>query len=186
VIRDTQLNSLDGIFTSQSSVGTLSITENPYMFQIRSPLRNVTESLFIRNNGRNVTVELDSLEWLTNGTISNCSGVLIPNLQTFRGGLSFIQNSFSKLEAPNLQSASGSLVISDSPNLTNLSIPLLQSLQGGLNIENNTVLSTIQMPALNNVGENLRIIGNNVTSIDGFPNLVTVAGGIDLEGSFEK
>ena len=147
-------------------------------------IRNITESVVITNNAPDVQVNFASLEWLTNGTFSNCSEVLIPILQTVHGGVYFTQNSFSKLEAPYLQSASGSFVISGSYDLSNLSIPLLQSLQGGLDIENNKALNTILMPALNYLGEDLIIINNNVTVVDGFPNLVTVEGNIDLEGSF--
>jgi len=159
-IQNTQLNSLDGI--NLQVVDTIYIANNNYLEDINMQLGNITESLTLEANGRNVSAIFPNMIWANNMTFRNVSTVSIPSLSAVNGSLGFYSNMFSDLSATNLTTVGGSLSFVSNTDLTNISMPLLKSVSGGFQIANNTELEII----------------------DGFPVLATVGGALDFYGNF--
>jgi hypothetical protein len=161
-ISNTQLNTLDGINLDQ--VTTFDINNNNYLKTISTQVGNITGSLNIEANGKNLTVDFPNLEWAYNMTFRNCSNILLPSLSTVNGSLGFYENYMSIVSAPNLTSTGGSLAFVANPDLTNISMPLLTTVGGGFQIANNSALMII----------------------NGFEELKTVAGALDFTGNFTE
>lgn len=159
-IQNTQLNTLDGI--NLQTVDQMTIANNNYLDDISMQLGNVTTSLILEANGRNVSANFPNLEWAFNMTFRNCSTVTIPSLASLNGSMGFYANFFESIAAPNLTTVGGSLSFVSNEDLTNISFPELKTVTGGLQVANNTELK----------------------SIDGFPALETVGGALDFSGNF--
>ena len=161
-IQNTQLNTLDGI--NLQTVDQMTIANNNYLDDISMQLGNVSTSLILEANGRNVSAIFPNLEWAFNMTFRNCSQVSIPSLASLNGSMGFYANFFQSLSAPNLTTVGGSLSFVSNEDMTNISFPELKTVTGGLQVANNTALQ----------------------NINGFPALQTVGGALDFNGNFTK
>ncbi|KAK5110758.1 hypothetical protein LTR62_005635 [Meristemomyces frigidus] len=165
-IQNTQLNSLNGI--NLQVVDTMTIANNPYLNEINMQLGNISTSLVLEANGRNVSATFPNLEWANNMTFRNVSTISIPSLASINGSMGFISNFFTSIVAPNLTSVGamggGSLSFVSNADMTNLSFPELTTVGGGLQVANNTALNTV----------------------NGFPSLKTVGGALDFNGNFSN
>ncbi|KAK0792326.1 cell wall protein Ecm33 [Friedmanniomyces endolithicus] len=161
-IQNTQLNTLDGI--NLQKVDQMTIANNPYLNVINMQLGNITQSLIIEANGRNVSATFPNLEWAYNMTFRNVSQISIPSLASINGSMGFYNNFFSSISGPNLTTVGGSLSFVSNEAMTNLSFPELTTVGGGLQVANNTALQ----------------------SVDGFGALKTVGGALDFNGNFSS
>jgi len=159
-IQNTQLNNLEGI--NLQMIETLNVVNNPYLNEINMQLGNVSTSLTLEANGRNVSATFPNLEWAQNITFRNVSTASLPSLASVNGSAGFFANFFTSFSAPNLTSVGQDLSFLSNEMMTNLSFPELTSVGGGLQVANNTKLG----------------------SIDGFPALKTVGGALDFNGNF--
>lgn len=159
-IQNTQLNTLDGI--DLQMVDSMTIANNNYLDMINMQLGNISQSLIIEANGRNVSATFPNLEWAYNMTFRNVSSVSIPSLASINGSMGFYANFMDAVAAPNLTTVGGTLSFVSNEDLTNVSFPELKTVTGGLQVANNTALKTI----------------------NGFPALQTVGGALDFNGNF--
>ena len=161
LITNTQLQSLQGI--DLMVVDNFNINNNPYLTSVEVQLVNITTSLTIQANSRNLVASFPYLQTALNMTFRNVSEVKGPSLLTVNGSLIVDDNLFESFTAPNL-TKSGGFVFVGNPNLKNISLPQLTQIGGGFQIANNSKL----------------------LNIDGFKNLKTVDGAIDFSGNFTK
>lgn len=159
-IQNTELNTLDGI--NLQVVDTFYIANNPFLNEISMQLGNITTSLIIEANGREVVANFPDLDWAYNMTFRNVSSVNIQSLSSINGSLGFYSNEFLNVSAANLTTVGGSLSFVSNSDLTNITMPSLTTVTGGFQIANNTALK----------------------SIDGFPKLATIGGALDFYGNF--
>jgi hypothetical protein len=178
-IQNTQLDTLDGI--NLQTVDQMIIANNPYLNDINMQLGNVTQSLILEANGRNVTADFPDMIWAYNVTFRNVSQVSIPSLASVNGSMGFFANFFSGVSAPNLTTVGGTLSLVSNADMTNMSFPELKTVSGGLQVANNTVIKTIDFPALQTVGGALDFYGN-FTTVD-LPQLSDVRGAFNLQSS---
>jgi hypothetical protein len=166
-IEDTTLKTLDGI--NLDTVDTFTVINNRYLTSISTQVTNVGSIINIASNGIGLTVDLPNLVWAANATFRNTSSVTIPSLATVNGTLTFDENLFSNLAAPNLTaigtSSVGSLTLAGNPSLNNFSFPLLKSIAGANNIANNSALTNISFPSLTSVGGAIFFTGNFTTYV---------------------
>lgn len=104
------------------------------------------------------------MQSLHQGSFRNLAGVSLDSLGKVDGDLSFISNTFSSLELPNVTEIAGTLTLSNNKQLSKLALPELHHLGGALSLGNNTELGTV----------------------DAFPKLEEVDGTLDLTGSFQE
>jgi len=157
-IQNTQLNTLDGI--DLTSVDQLTVANNNYLDAITMQLGNVSTSMILLANGRNVSASFPNLEWAYNMTLSNLTSISVPSLASLNGSLGFYYNYFSELSTPNLTTVGGSLSLVSNDALTNLSMPELKTVTGGLTVSADTDLKTITFPSLQTVGGALEFDGS--------------------------
>lgn len=181
-IEDTTLKTLDGI--NLDTVDTFTVINNRFLTSISTQVSSVGSIMNIASNGIGLTVDLPNLVWAANATFRNTSSVMIPSLTTINGTLTFDENLFSDLSAPNLTAigtSGGSLTLAGNPSLTNFSFPLLKSIAGANNIANNSALMNISFPSLTSVGGAIFFTGNFTTP--NLPVLTSVVGGFTLEST---
>jgi len=180
-IRNTQLNSLDGI--NLAMVDTMDIQNNNYLDDITMQLGNVSTSLNVYANGRNVSVILPNLEWAARISIANASTISFPSLASVNGSLGLYSNFFESVAAPNLTDVGGTLAIVSNEKATNVSFPQLTTVTGGLSVQNNTELADVSgFPVLETVGGALDMYGNAIEKAD-FPALKDVKGAFNLQSN---
>jgi hypothetical protein len=160
-IQDTQLSSLDGINLEVAE--TFLVTNNRYLTSINMQLGNVSDSIILGANSRNLVIEFPNLIWANNMTISNCSEFSAPSLETVNGSVAFYYSTFQNLSAANLTEVGGDLTFVANNALTNISMPMLTSV-GSLAVANNSALETV----------------------NGFGALETIAGALDFDGGFTE
>lgn len=179
-IQNTQLNTLDGI--NLQVVDTFYIANNNYLDMINMQLGNITTSLTLEANGRNVSAIFPNLDWAYNMTFRNVSAVSIPSLASLNGSMGFYSNEFMTVNAPNLTSVGGSLSFVSSADLTNVSMPMLKTITGGFQIANNTEYKIVNgFNSLQTIGGALDFYGN-FTSVT-FPALENVRGAFNIQSS---
>ncbi|KAK5127362.1 hypothetical protein LTR85_006701 [Meristemomyces frigidus] len=178
-IINTQLATLDGI--DLTTVDSMTISNNDYLNDIDMQIGNISTSLIIEANGRNVTASFPNLEWAYNITLRNVTEVYIPSLASLNGSMGFYANFFTSIAAPNLTTVGGSLSFVSNEDMTNMSFPELKTVNGGLQVANNTALKTIDFPSLQTVGGALDFNGN-FTTVE-LPDLEDVKGAFNLQSS---
>lgn len=157
-IQNTQLNTLDGI--NLQTVDSMTLTNNNYLDDITMQIGNISTSLILEANGRNVSAVFPNLEWAFNMTFRNVSSVSIPSLTSLNGSMGFYANFFTTLAAPNLTTIGGSLSFVSNQDLTNITMPELKTVGGGLQVANNTALGGLNLPSLTTVGGAFDFYGN--------------------------
>jgi hypothetical protein len=168
-IENTGLTTLDGI--NLDTVDTMDINNNRRLTKISTQVGSVGTLLNIASNGLDLAVDLPNLEWASNATFRNASKISIPSLAVINGTLTFDENNFSDLTAPNLTSVGnmkldqGSFSFVGNPGIKNLTLPALKTIAGANNIQNNTDLTTIGFPALTYVGGAISFAGNFSTYV---------------------
>jgi len=179
-IQNTQLNTLDGI--NLQVVDTFMIANNPYLEDITMQLGNITTSLTIEANGRNVSAIFPNLDWAFNITLRNVSTVSIPSLGSVNGSMGFYSNEFMTVNAPNITTVGGSLSFVSNIDLTNVTMPELTTIGGGFQIANNTQYKIVNaFPKLATVGGALDFYGNFTSVL--LPALSDVRGAFNLQSS---
>jgi len=123
-------------------------------------LGNITQSLTLQSNGRNVSATFPNLIWANNMTIRNVSSISIPSLAKLNGSLGFYSNEVPSISAPNLTMVGGALSFVSNTDLTQLNMPMLMSVGGGLQVANNTELDTVSFAMLKTIGGALDFNGN--------------------------
>ena len=155
-IQNTFLSSLTGI--NLVTVQSLDISNNNRLRTFAADLGNVTQSLVIGTNGKNLEVSFPDLVWAANMTFRNVSSVDLPSLAVVNGSLGFYGNYLTDVKAPKLTSVGafatgqGSLAFVANSKLTEIDMPLLKTVGGAAQIANNTMLANITFPALESVG----------------------------------
>lgn len=158
-IQNTGLYNLEGIDLDE--VESVTIANNNDLTEISMSVDHIAGSLSLQSNGRDLSVDLSSMEWVYNATFRNCSDVSLDSLAAVNGSLGFISNFMDTISAPNLTTVGGTLGFISNSALTNVSMPELKMLTGGLLIANNS----------------------NYEDVDGFPRLTTVMGNVDCSGN---
>ena len=164
LITNTFLSTLDGI--NLATCGTMDINNNNRLLTFSTQVANITQSLNIDSNGKQLQLSLPNLIWAANMTLRNVSSVSMPSLATVNGSLGFYENYFTEVLAPNLTSVGnsgtnvGSLAFVANPSLTNISMPLLKSIGGADQIANNSALTAIDFSSLSTIGGSLDFSGN--------------------------
>lgn len=158
-ISDTELSSLDGI--NLEVADTIIVTNNRYLTSINMQLGNVTDSIILGANSKDLVIEFPNLIWANNMTISNCSEFTAQSLETVNGSVAFYYSTFKTLSAANLTEVGGDLTFVANNELTNISMPMLESV-GSLAIANNSALE----------------------EVNGFAALATISGAVDFDGAF--
>ncbi|KJX96450.1 gpi-anchored cell wall organization protein ecm33 [Zymoseptoria brevis] len=158
-ISDTELSSLDGI--NLEVADTIIVTNNRYLTSINMQLGNVTDSIILGANSKDLVIEFPNLIWANNMTISNCSEFTAQSLETVNGSVAFYYSTFKTLSAANLTEVGGDLTFVANNELTNISMPMLESV-GSLAIANNSALE----------------------EVNGFASLATISGAVDFDGAF--
>lgn len=158
-IENTQLNSLDGINLEQ--VNDFTIASSRSLVEINMQLANVSDSLLITDNGRNVSATFPNLIWANSMEINNVSSLDFPSLHVVNSSFSFNSDYLTEINGPNVTMIGKDLSIVSSPQLTNVSFPVLTQIGGGLTIANNTELKNITgFPSLETIGGALNYYGN--------------------------
>ncbi|KAK4549771.1 hypothetical protein LTR36_005072 [Oleoguttula mirabilis] len=178
-IINTQLATLDGI--DLTTVDSMTISNNDYLDDINMQIGNISTSLIIEANGRNVSASFPNLEWAYNITLRNVTAVSMPSLASLNGSMGFYANFFTSVAAPNLTTVGGSLSFVSNEDMTNITFPELKTVSGGLQVANNTAIKSISFPALETVGGALDFNGN-FTSVT-LPDLEDVKGAFNLQSS---
>jgi hypothetical protein len=151
------------------TVGTIDINNNNRLTKFNTQIANITGSANIASNGKNLAVSFPNLIWAADLTFRNVSTVSIPSLAAVNGTLTFDENYFTSIAAPNLTAVGntatgkGSLAFVANSAVTNVTIPLLKTIGGGLQIANNSALQTISFPVLTTVGGAVDLTGNFTT-----------------------
>lgn len=187
VIQNSFFSTLDGI--NLMTVESIDISNNNRLTTFSTQVANITTSANIASNGKNLAVSLPNLIWAAELTFRNVSSVTIPSLATVNGSLTFDENYFSSLSAPNLTSVGstlngkGSLALVANTAITNFTIPLLKTVGGGIQIANNSELQTISFPVLTTVGGAVDLTGNFTTP--NLPAIKNVVGAMNIESTAE-
>jgi hypothetical protein len=185
LIGNTFLSSLAGI--NLNEVDELEISNNNRLTSFVSNLGNVTKSLIIGTNGRNLQVSFPRLTWAFSMTFRNISAVSLPSLTTVNGTLGFYGNFLEGISAPKLVSVgqfntgAGGLAFVANSRLTQIDMPVLKTVGGAAQIANNTALETIDFPALESVGGAVDYSGTFGTPK--LPKLKDVRGGFNLQST---
>jgi hypothetical protein len=184
-IENTFLTTLDGI--NLASVNNLDINNNRRLSMFSTQIASVGTLLNVASNAQNLVVELPNLIWAANATFRNVSSVTIPSLAVVNGSLTFDENYFTSISAPNLTSvgnlgySSGALAFVANAQLQNITLPALKTIGGAALISNNTALTSISLPALSQVGGAIDFVGN-YSSVN-LQGLTNVAGGFNLQST---
>lgn len=161
-IADTFINDLSGL--KLATVETLNINNNQRLAKFSSGLVNVTDTLIINNNGKNMEINLSKLE--------SASEIQIANVKAFR--------------VPSLENVGASLKLDKCENLQSFIAPNLTKVKNAVSFINNKNLGNVSLPKLKEIGGDLRIVNNTkLTDLDGFPKLEVMAS-INFGGNFEK
>jgi len=161
-IANTGLTSLEGIDVFELKV--FDVNNNVAIELIDSGLRNVTDTLSINYNSKDVQVVLDQLALAKNVELQQISSLSLANLTSVTGSLSLDSSSIDSFTFESLKSINNSLSIRKNGNLTEFEFPQLTKIGGALNVEDN----------------------DDLTSFSGFPQLVTIGGSVNLDGDFNN
>ncbi|KAK6456262.1 3-prime end of extracellular mutant protein [Scheffersomyces xylosifermentans] len=162
VIADTGLTSLSGINVYE--LKTFDVNNNQDIDTIDSGLQSVTDSLSISYNAEKVDVILDQLTSANNVFLQSINSLSANNLTTVNGSLAVSSSSVDEVQFKGLTNIGKSLTINKNDNLETLDFPKLTNIGGALQISDN---------------EHLR-------SFDGFPELKTIGGSVDINGTFDN
>lgn len=161
-ISDSSLSSIDG-FNNVKEIDVFNINNNRFLETLDSNIKNVKQQFSIHANAKELELRMPFLESAENITVRDTSSVYFPNLQKVSSSLEFIENLFTTLSLPNLESIGGTLGVIDNPNLNSVEFNNVSMIQGGLMVSNNS----------------------NLKDIDFFKSLKQIGGAIYFEGDFE-
>jgi hypothetical protein len=150
LITDTVLTELRGI--NLQTVSSLNINNNNYLKSIDVALSNVSQSLTISSNGRNLNVSLPNLIWANNLTVRDASALYVPSLKTVNSSMAFINDTFTTIDFPKLTEVGESLAFVSCSKLANVTVDNLESVGGTFQMANNTKLSVVKFAELSKVG----------------------------------
>jgi hypothetical protein len=185
LITNTFLSTLDGI--NLQTVDTLDINNNNRLKTFSTQVGNITTSLTIDSNGKDLEVSFPNLIWAANMTFRNISSLSIPSLAVVNGTFGLYENYMSVISAPNLTSVGsvkngvGGLAFVANPNIQNITLPQVATVGGAFQIANNSALSTISFPLLSEVGGAIDFSGN--FSTPDLPSLEDVKGGFNVQST---
>jgi len=179
LITDTVLTELRGI--NLETVSSLNINNNNYLKSIDVALSNVSQALTINSNGRNLNVSLPNLVWANNITVRDASSLFVPKLETVNSSMSFINDTFTSVDFPELTSVGDSLAFVSCSKLTNMTVDNLESIGGTFQIANNTKLAVVKFGALKKISGAVDFSGA-FTSVE-LPSLEDVRGGFNLQST---
>ena len=162
LITDTDLNSLDGINLVTASI--FNINNNKRLKVVNVSLGNVTQALSVEFNAKSVNCSFPNLVWANNITLRDAGEASFPNLESVNNSASFINNTFTSVDFPELTKVGQSFAFNSNGALTNVTANSLESVGGTFQLANNT----------------------NWKIVDSFTSLKTVSGSIDLSGVFTK
>lgn len=161
-IANTVLGSLDGI--DLKVIDQLIIVNNPFLNDVSMQLGNVSTSLRVGANGRDMKLELPNLIWANNMTLQNITSLNIDSLALVNGTMGFYSNFMEEISAPNLTTIGKTLAIVSNGKLDTVKMPQLKSVGGGFQIANNT----------------------NYGKVNGYPRLSEIGGAVDFYGTFTQ
>ncbi|KAK6530945.1 hypothetical protein TWF281_007777 [Arthrobotrys megalospora] len=160
------------------NVESVQIVNNPNLFDINLPIRNITGIFEIRYNGADsqptrVTFPyLESAGYISMG--SDVGEVNLPNLTHVDSTLEITSKNLTKIELPNLVTIGQERLVTGS-----------NSLRASVEIYTSPNLETVSFPKLEWIKSYLRINGSEKwTNLNGFPVLETVGEGVIIDGSF--
>ncbi|KAH3660092.1 hypothetical protein OGAPHI_007297 [Ogataea philodendri] len=161
VMSDTSLTGFSGF--NVESLKVLNINNNRFLERIDSSVKEITDTLLITANARNLQVSLPELTWAHTITIKDTNNLNLDSLQVVENSAQFINNRFSDLKLPKLKSTGTTL-----------------------SVINNKNVRTIEFPSLAEVGGGLMIIDNDlITKVDFFPVLRAIGGAIEFHGNID-
>lgn len=162
IISDTSISNLEG-FNSVKELETFNINNNRFLETIKANLKNVKKQFSIHANSKDLQIELPFLTQVENMTIRDTQSIWLPNLQSVKTNLEFIENNCMEIDLSTLEKIGGTLGIIDNPFLSKLNFQNVTDIQGGLMIDNN----------------------NRLEKLDTFTSLKTIGGAIHFDGNFK-
>ncbi|EGW34960.1 3-prime end of extracellular mutant protein [Spathaspora passalidarum NRRL Y-27907] len=162
IISDTGLSSLTGINVFE--LKTFNVNNNDQIETINSGLKRVTDTLDISYNAEKVDVTLDQLTGANNIILQSINSISAQNLTVANGSVAVSSSSVDKVQFKKLQTIGKSLTINKNDDLEELDFPKLTSIGGALEISDNDKLD----------------------SFDGFPQLKTIGGSVNMNGTFNN
>lgn len=160
-IRRTGLENLDWL--RPDTLEDIRIEENLNLTKVTLGGLSLVKSYLTLENVPGVSFSVPDLEIAYNVSIQGCETVNLPSLSRVNRSISFIDNSFQRLELAKLQDVGGQLML-----------------------WNNSALSTVSLPILANVSGDVVISANSELNTPAFPELSIVEGDISANGSFSK
>lgn len=162
VLSDTALTSVS--VANASNMTDFDINNNRFMESIEIGVQDVSGTLHISGNGRNINVDLSQLRVANNITVNNVEALKFDSLEDVSGSVSILENTFSSLSLPKLSRVGGLIRLADNNIVTSVEVNALTDIGGGLLIVNNT----------------------NLNNINFFPSLTVIGGGLDIEGDVQQ
>ncbi|RLV94374.1 Cell surface GPI-anchored protein ECM33 [Spathaspora sp. JA1] len=162
IISDTGLSTLTGINVFE--LKTFNVNNNDQIETINSGLKRVTDTLDISYNAEKVDVILDQLTGANNIILQSINSISAQNLTAANGSVAISSSSVDAIQFKQLQTIGNSLTINKNDQLEELDFPKLTSIGGALEISDNSKLE----------------------SFDGFPELKTIGGAVNMNGTFNN
>ena len=177
-IANTQLNDLSGLDLTYAR--DIDITNNAYLTTVGfSDLTNLTGSLSVSSNGRDLSLSLPTLDSAANITLRNVSGIYLGGLKNITGALGIYSSDTERLSLNSLSSTGNAVAVVDCPNLNDLNMGALSIVGGSLLLENNTNLPEIRFPRLRSIVGDIAFSGS-FSKVE-LPALTTVQGEADVQ-----
>ncbi|OMJ10731.1 Protein ecm33 [Smittium culicis] len=162
-IINTSVDSISGL--SFKNATYIDVSANSYLNKIDfSNLTNINGFINIADNDSGSTANFPNLISIGgNSTFRGLSSLNVSNVTTLSDTFNLNGNSFTSFSLDKLSNVSKDITIFSNPQLSSFKIPLLTSIDGGIQIRQNNLLLSIDQ--------------------DAFPNLATVKGGVDINGT---
>ncbi|KAL6942686.1 hypothetical protein ACO0RG_001646 [Hanseniaspora osmophila] len=178
IISDTSLTSFDGCHNLKN-LSILNLNNNRFMEEITCNVESVSEQLSIAANARDVEISLKELQWANNITIRESAKIELPKLESVKNSMEFIDNYFSTLKIPNLETIGGTLGLLENRNLKTIDINNLTDVSGGIMISKNSQLKSINFfSKLQQIGGAIQFDGT-IDKVE-FPKLKLVKGSVSI------
>ena len=120
----------------------------------------------IEDNAPGISLSLPDLEIAYNVSIQGCDAVSLPSLHQVNRSISFIDNSFQRLDLANLLNVGNELMLWNNSALSTVNLPILANVSGDVVISANPELGTLAFPKLGIVEGDISANGSFAESAD--------------------
>lgn len=164
-IRRTALETLTWLRPER--VASLIVEENLNLTEATVGRLSVVESyLTASENGPRMALALPDLNIASNISVQGCATVSLPSLSRVNRSISFIDNSFHRLDLAKLLDVGSDLMFWNNSALTTVSVPVLANVSGDVVISANPQLDGLTFPKLGIVEGDISVNGSISKSVD--------------------